>query len=80
MQQLLEKHISLIGNKIQFILDFFGIDDIDKMIVSHLMGKTSQVFAENKSKFFEGQRFDIEFEADVLGFLHQLVLEMFDAV
>ena len=34
----------------------------------------------NRSKFFEAQRFDEDFEADILTFLHKLVFEAFDTV
>ena len=70
MQRLFEKYERLIGNKVHFILDFFGIDDMDKLVVSHFTEKIPQVAAVNRSKFFEAQRFDAVFESDLLAFLH----------
>lgn len=35
MQHLIEKYETLIGNKVLFILDFFGIDDMDRITVSY---------------------------------------------
>ena len=80
MQQLLEKYQALIGNKLLFVLDFFGIDDMDRIIVTHFTEKIPQMPVINKSKFFEAQRFDADFEGDILTFLHQLVFEMLDTV
>jgi hypothetical protein len=77
---IIESNLNVAGNKLQFIMDFFGVTDIDPTLIKSIENEYVQVRPLRKTPFFLPKRYDELFEEDAIIFMVVLVIECLERI
>lgn len=72
---MIQNFANIVGNKLQFIKDFFNIHDMNPEPLKEIEAQHPQIPCSPRTAFFEPERFESEFEEDVMSFFLEVIIE-----
>jgi hypothetical protein len=80
LMQIIEEHPQRSANKLQFLVDYFHLGELDPVFTKKMAVAYPQLEHQKRTKFYEPTRYGSRFEEDVLQFFVQLITECLEKI